>query len=251
MARRAAPEINAGSMADIAFLLLVFFLMVTTIDTELGIQRQLPPIVEEPPEVDVKQRNVYVVLVNKDDELLVEGEFMDIGELKDGAKEFMISNGVFQDKGEKDDFPIKRWVRKADIEENLRLLEAAKKGMTDNEAKDIDKQIKALEKKLIAVEELKGPYLELPGQAVISMQNDNGTSYNMYIQVQNELSAAINELRDELAEERFGRTYTELVEESETDQDNEALKRQIWTVRAVFPQKISEAEPKNVGNYYN
>jgi ribosomal protein L29 len=73
----------------------------------------------------------------------------------------------------------------------------------------------------------------------------------MYINVQNELTAAINELRDELAKERFGRTYSELVEDSELDPKNESLKRQIWTVRSVFPQRISEAEPKNVGNYYN
>lgn len=251
MARRAAPEINAGSMADIAFLLLVFFLMVTTIDTDLGIRRQLPPIVENPPEIDVQQRNVYVVLVNKDDELLVEGSYLKIDELKDGAKEFMISNGVFQDTGEMENFPVKVWVRMEDLELKIALLEAAKRGKNKNETKDLDRQISALEKKMIAIEELKGPYMELPGTAVISMQNDNGTTYDMYINVQNELTAAINELRDELAKERFGRTYSELVEDSELDPKNESLKRQIWTVRSVFPQRISEAEPKNVGNYYN
>ena len=79
MSRRALTEINAGSMADIAFLLLIFWLVTTTIDSDEGIQRQLPPIVppvENPPVV--KERNVYVVLVNGKDQLLVEGEIMDI-----------------------------------------------------------------------------------------------------------------------------------------------------------------------------
>ena len=75
MARRAAPEINAGSMADIAFLLLIFFLVTTTMDVDTGITRKLPPPVENPDEdVDVKERNVLKVLVNNQDMLMVDGK---------------------------------------------------------------------------------------------------------------------------------------------------------------------------------
>ena len=84
MARRKSSgpgEINAGSMADFAFLLLIFFLVTTTMDTDAGILRQLPPPIPidapEPP--PVKEKNVYVVLVNKNDLLLVEGEVMTAG----------------------------------------------------------------------------------------------------------------------------------------------------------------------------
>ena len=82
MARRAAPEVNAGSMADIAFLLLIFFLVTTTIETDSGINRKLPPTdeIEDPP--IIKERNIFTVVVNKDNRLLVEEELMDIKDLR-------------------------------------------------------------------------------------------------------------------------------------------------------------------------
>ena len=94
MARRELQEINAGSMADIAFLLLIFWLVTTTIDSDEGIKRQLPPPV--PPDIDVpqaKEQNVFNVKVNFLDALLVEGEPADILDLKDKAKNFLIATG--------------------------------------------------------------------------------------------------------------------------------------------------------------
>ncbi|MEM9022804.1 MAG: biopolymer transporter ExbD, partial [Bacteroidota bacterium] len=78
-------------MADIAFLLLVFFLVTTTMDSEWGLPRRLPPPILEdlPPPPPIKDRNVFVVLANANDQLLVEGELMDISELKEAAKEFI------------------------------------------------------------------------------------------------------------------------------------------------------------------
>ena len=187
------PEINASSMADIAFLLLVFFLVTTTMDTDFGLARRLPPPLpdemEEPPEI--KQRNVFVVLVNANDQLLVEGEIMNISQLKLAAKEF-IANPY------------------------------GKEELPEKELKEVP---------------FFGNY-EISKQ-VISLQNDNGTSYNMYIQVQNELARAYNELRNELAEEKFGKSYDMLVERD----DEERVK----AVRKIYPQRISEAEPKDIG----
>jgi biopolymer transport protein ExbD len=76
--REGVQEINAGSMADIAFLLLIFFLVTTTMDTDAGIMRLLPPVVVEDVKMDVNKRDVYEVLVNDADMLLVEGQSMDI-----------------------------------------------------------------------------------------------------------------------------------------------------------------------------
>ena len=74
MAKREISEINAGSMADIAFLLLIFFLVTTTMDTDTGLLRRLPPPPEDQPEdIDVKQRNIFEVLVNANDQLLSDG----------------------------------------------------------------------------------------------------------------------------------------------------------------------------------
>lgn len=235
MSRRSREneEINAGSMADIAFLLLIFFLVTTTMDQDTGILRLLPPpldITVPPP--PVKEKNVYEVLVNANDQLLVEGNFMDIKELKDGAIEF------FTNPSNRDDLPERRPVTKAKCEENLSKAKSILASTGSFEAKQ---EVKKWEEKLSAVL-LLGTYNELPGSAIVSLQNDNGTSYEMYIQVQNELQSAINQLRDELSEKEFGKKYNEL------DPINEGDKEKIKAIRAVYPQRISEAEPKNTGN---
>ncbi|MDA0609187.1 MAG: biopolymer transporter ExbD [Bacteroidetes bacterium] len=91
--RKGAPEVNAGSMADIAFLLLIFFLVTTTIETDAGLDRMLPPI--EPPDTDVviKQKNIFVVNINKYGQLLVEDQLMDIRDLRAAAIAFLDNGG--------------------------------------------------------------------------------------------------------------------------------------------------------------
>lgn len=89
---RMKNEVNAGSMADIAFLLLIFFLVTTTVVEDKGILVKLPPWSDE--EVDptkLNKRNVFSVLVNADNQLLVRGELADVGDLKDRAKEFIMN----------------------------------------------------------------------------------------------------------------------------------------------------------------
>jgi len=178
MSRRTLPEINAGSMADIAFLLLIFFLVTTTMDVDTGLVRKLPAMPEVEDIIDdsqIKSKNIYVVLVNAKDQLLVEEELMDVSQLREGAKEFLDNWG------------------KSDV-------------LSDN-----------------------------PQKAIISLQNDRGTSYEMYIKVQNELSAAYRELRDREAQKKFGAYYAELEGENKKE------------IRKMYPAKISEAEPKKVG----
>ncbi len=94
MGRRAgAPEVNAGSMADIAFLLLIFFLVTTTIETDAGLDRMLPPI--EPPddEVVIKQKNIFQVSINKSNQLLADEELTDLKNLRAKAIAFLDNNG--------------------------------------------------------------------------------------------------------------------------------------------------------------
>jgi biopolymer transport protein ExbD len=92
--RKGAPEVNAGSMADIAFLLLIFFLVTTTIETDAGLDRMLPPI--EPPDTDVviKQKNIFTVSINKSGQLLVEEELMNLEDLRDAAIAFLDNGGA-------------------------------------------------------------------------------------------------------------------------------------------------------------
>jgi len=170
---RSIPEINAGSMADIAFLLLIFFLVTTTMDVDTGISRKLPVLDEEQEIEDMQgnDRNIYEVYVNNKDALLVEEEEIKIEKLREGAKEFLNNNG-----------------------RNPRLSDS-------------------------------------PDKAIISLQNSRGTSYEMYISVQNELTAAYNELRDEAAIIKYSLNYTELPKDKRRE------------IRKMYPMKISEAEP--------
>ncbi len=190
MARKAAPEINAGSMADIAFLLLIFFLVTTTMDVDTGITRKLPPPVEKPDEdVDVKERNVLKVLLNSRNDLMVDGKRMDISLLKDKTKEFMALHP------DNPDYPE---VTTRYIEELGRDVPVSK--------------------------------------GIISLKNDRGTSYNMYIQVQNELARAFNEMKDEKSMELFGMKYTALLD-----------KDKIKAINKIIPVRVSEAEPEDIG----
>jgi biopolymer transport protein ExbD len=150
-----------------------------------------PPVPKDQPQDDdqkIKERNVFVVLINKNDQLLVEGKPMHINDLKDEAKKF-----------------IENPMRDEKLPEFKTGVEVPYFGTMD-----ISKQI-------------------------ISLQNDRGTSYGLYIKVQNELATAYNELRDELALRKFGKRYDELDSEQQS------------AIRKVYPQRISEAEPKSYG----
>jgi hypothetical protein len=94
MARRSAPEVNAGSMADIAFLLLIFFLVTTTMEKDKGISRQLPPIQEIKEDILIKEKNLFIVLVNKNDDLLVEDEPIELKDLRQAAIDFLDNGGA-------------------------------------------------------------------------------------------------------------------------------------------------------------
>ncbi|MFW6224090.1 MAG: ExbD/TolR family protein [Bacteroidota bacterium] len=193
MARKRAAEINAGSMADIAFLLLIFFLVTTTMDVSRGITRKLPPPLPDDIEhTPVKERNVFVVLVNSADRLLVgkqtDKRQMDISELREAAKDFLRVHP------NNPDYP--------EVEEKY----------------------------------IEGLGTVNTSKGVISMQNDRGTSYDMYIQVQNELAAAVRELRDEMSQQYFGKDFGELTDESAID-----------AIQDAIPVAISEAEPIDIG----
>jgi len=95
MAKRSAPEVNAGSMADIAFLLLIFFLVTTTIASDTGINRKLPPKFDPetitPPKI--KEKNLFTVIVNKNNQLLVEDQNMELRNLREAAIAFLDNGG--------------------------------------------------------------------------------------------------------------------------------------------------------------
>lgn len=206
MARRATPEVNAGSMADIAFLLLIFFLVTTTIEKDKGIARQLPPKQEE--EVDpppLKEKNIFIVNVNKNDQLLVEEELMDLKDLRQAAIEFLDNGGATAGSPDYCNYC---------------------QGRRDPRSSDN------------------------PNKAVISVQNDRMTSYNMYIAVQNELVAAYNFLRNRESMRLYGWEFTEVkkdIAEGSFVGNVERAEEQLKEIQQLFPLKLSEAEPKKRG----
>ena len=186
------PQINASSMADISFLLLIFFLVTTSMDVNQGLARRLPPPIppdQKVEDTDINKRNLFVVKINWENKLLVQGQEMDVRQLRAKAKEFIVN------------------------------------------ANDDPNMPKLFE------EDFGQPFgtLKYTKEHVISVQNDAETQYQAYLEVQNELVAAYNELREECAQKYFHTAYTEL--------DEEWQKK----IQKIYPQKISEAEPKNYG----
>ena len=189
--KRKVPDINSSSTADIAFLLLIFFLITTSMDTDRGLARRLPPPPEQNQKNDdikLKERNVLQVFLNMNDQLMCGNDYITTDQLRAKAKEFIANPYNDETKPEK-------------TQKNVEFF---------------------------------GTYM-VNDKHVISLQNDRGSSYQAYISVQNELVAAYNELRDELATEKFGVKYSELSDEQQK------------AVREIYPQRISEAEPKKYG----
>ncbi|TVZ56674.1 biopolymer transport protein ExbD/TolR [Lutibacter sp. Hel_I_33_5] len=205
MARKETPEINAGSMADIAFLLLIFFLVTTTMDVDSGISKRLsekPPKDYVPP--IIKQKNIFEVNINRNNALLVEGSDMDVKDIKEAAIKFIDNGGGLGKPGE-DGTP----------------------GLPCDYCKG----------------ERSAESSDHPNKAIISVQSDRGTEFGTYIEVQNELLKAYRELRNRLCQERNGMSFTELEKAYKDKKTDESLKKKIDAIKKAYPQIISDAEP--------
>lgn len=189
MAKKKTPAINSSSTADIAFLLLCYFLMTTTMGSQTGLSRLLPPMPDPNQKIEnqqVNQRNIIIVRVNAANNVLAGSEPIAVSQLKDKIKDFL--SNPYDDPS----LPAK------------------------------------------TPTEIEGYGTYNVSQGVISLQNDRGTSYYQYIAVQNEIVKAIDELRDEFSMNNYGRPYIRLTEEQQD------------IVKKAIPQRISEAEPKDV-----
>ena len=196
--KRKVQEINAGSMADIAFLLLIFFLVATTMNVDTGLARVLPPM---PPEdqkqedIKVKERNMFLVLVNGAGQIMagVPGQQVpvDFRQLKDMVKEFILNPMDDETLPEKTD-------------KEIELPDGSK-------------------------------WVYPVSEGVVSLQTTRDTGYQIYIMVQNELTRAFNEIRDDVSMKKFNKKFADL---------NDDERKAITT---AVPPKISEAEPRQVG----
>jgi len=203
MAKRSAPEVNAGSMADIAFLLLIFFLVTTTIETDSGINRKLPPIedIEDPP--IIKQKNIFTVVVNKNNQLLVEEELTSIEDLRSLAIEFLDNGG-----GEGED--------------------ACDFCQGPRDPKSSDNPVKAI----ISLKNDR----ETSYKIYISVQNELVAAYN---DLRDREFLRLNP-NDGLTFVEANKKYSD---PRTTPDQKKLLKPKLTVVKGMFPQKLSEAEP--------
>jgi biopolymer transport protein TolR len=212
--RRQAP-INTGSMADIAFLLLIFFLVTTTMDSEYGIPRLLSPMTEAPP-APVPKQNMFLVQLNDAGELMVQDERIALKELPAKAIVFLTNPEG------REDLP-----RMTAISEATCLARIAMLGDGPERA--------AWQQRLDAVR-LIGPYNELPAQAQMVIQAGSGVAYADYIAVQDVLEGVVSELRDALSKRAFGKPFDSLDEHDAMD------RKRIQAVQRAVPMRIGDAE---------
>jgi len=192
-------------MADIAFLLLIFFLVTTTMDVDSGIYKKLPELQPEQTEAPpVRQRNIFEISINRFDQLLVENKEANVKDIREMAVAFIDNaGGVFNGKpcdycqGEKDPSSS-----------------------------------------------------EHPKKAIISVETAKGTSYGMYVSVQNEILAAYTELRNRYAKKYVtgkykGRSYSDLLKIKKANAEDADVKSAIDQVKKAYPEILSDAEPIN------
>ena len=211
MARKNRPtaEIPNGSMADIAFLLLIFFLVTTTIANDKGIAMLLPPKPDPnqpPPEVTKNDRNIFKILANSQDKLLVEDEpLTDVFELREMVKSFILNFG-------------------SPGEEGVAIYNSLPSSM-----------------KAYCSQVRRSDYSEAPTEAVVSFKADRGTSYELYVQVLDQVNAAYNDVYGE----RVGLSAAEFLQ---LDRDDPVQDRKYQTARDGIPRAISIAEPNKIAN---
>lgn len=205
---RLAQEVNAGSMADIAFLLLIFFLVTTTIATDKGILNILPPKQDPnqpPPEIQLNERNIYNILVNANDQLLVEGEYLEnTDRLSEDIKDFLMNFG-------------------APDEEAMALFNS------------LPQSLKSRSKR-----ESSSSDHPMAGGAVVSIKTNRGTTYERYLEVLDQVKRAYFEIYAE----RVGLTADQYRALSgRTAAEKELLERG----KDGIPMAISIAEPDKIG----
>jgi hypothetical protein len=203
MAKRSAPEVNAGSMADIAFLLLIFFLVTTTIETDSGLNRKLPPMEDQVDPPIIREKNIFTVVVNKNDQLLVEEELTDIQDLRSLAVAFLDNGGGVGEEacdycqGERDE---------------------ASSDNPDKAIISLKNNRETSYKVYIAIQnELVAAYNELRNREFLRLYPNVGLNFVD-------------------AQKKYDDPRT-------SANDSEELKPKLDVVKKMFPQKLSEAEP--------
>ncbi len=262
MAKRDIPEINAGSMADIAFLLLIFFLVTTTMDKDTAYVRQIPKKLDNPPETPpIEDRNICEIRANSQNALLFRNEELeDPNEISEKILEFYRMNEVLtesqteariqQSSYEGYNYPFYSFITLKGIEDAIekeyKLAEEAEAvdnyDIADFHYKSVDdwkKKQKALQ--TLGINELK----EIHPQAHIRVVVQQRTEYKLFAKIQSEIEEAIYELRDDAAKKYFGESYGVMKTRRAMDKaDEQGDQPKLDVLKVLYPDRIIEVRPK-------
>jgi len=245
MAKRSIPEINAGSMADIAFLLLIFFLVTTTMDKDTGMLRQMSMKIDQidkPPEV--RKRNLMKIRANAQNQIQVRSELTEISDIKEKVDYFYRANMVADTDGE---YPEYITVSKYTCDTSIAAIDRFLEAVSDEsfvEFKEAERR--EWEKRLAVINTLKGSYREMHRAAAIQIELQTKTHYEILISIMNEVKAAINDIRDEKGKEIYGIPYRTMVQKRDLDGKGSLYKDEISLLEILVPERIVELKPADL-----
>lgn len=245
MANRDIPEINAGSMADIAFLLLIFWLVTTTMDRDMGLRLTLPQ--EMPPCEDcprVRDRNVLKIAVNGNDAIQIEEKRAEIEDVKQWVDDFYNSD--------ESNMPERHLVDAQSIADTMGrlsvLIEQAKLNPDLKTRTTIVDNWEKVQKEWVGKKDcfdLTGePFQCISKRAIIRYESNNGTTFETYFDVLDQIKGVLKRLRNDFSMSSFGMTYDEMSKLE--DNGDVTLRPKIKAVRVRFPLRLLEPDARNI-----
>jgi len=239
MARREGEEISAGSMADIAFLLLIFFIVTTTMDLEAGIPQTLMMDIPPPPDYKpdpVKDRDLFSIAVNDNDQLLIENEWHEVEDIRDMFLEYFTANELSETNPE-----MARYENYTIPICEAKLQEKRAELATDTTSLLFISSVKKWEKRLKVCNAMPSKtYRTIHPTAIVQLRQKSKSSYGNYIAIKNILKTVIYELRDKKCKELYsGLSYFDLDLTLEADMERETI------LRILVPERILEPKIKN------
>lgn len=263
MAKRDIPEINAGSMADIAFLLLIFFLVTTTMDKDTAYIRGIPKKVKVPPkqDIEIEKRNICLIKANSRNQLLVRGELIENpDDISDKVLEFYQKNeGLTREQTKVNatnpsyegfSYPFYSYLTASEIEDRIQIAEASlaeleavdgtDQAIIDYKQSEVDNWLKKKSSlELSGLRELK----EIHFQAHVRIEVQQATQYEIYSKIFSELQEVIYELRDGACKDIFGESYGRLTKRYDMEQSPQD-EAKIGLLKLLYPDRFIEVKPK-------
>lgn len=252
MAKREIPEINAGSMADIAFLLLIFFLVTTTMDKDQAFLRTIPKKIENPPETPpVEKRNIFAIKANNKNQLLVRGQIMENpDDISDKILEFYRENE--RENNPTNNFPMYTRTTMDVIEGNIaridgeiEALEAQPSYSEDILQYKLDERAEWQAKKN-ALQFYGKPVLpEIHHEAHVRVEVQVKTEYSLLTKIHTEIQEAVYTLRNDAAKEIWGTSYDVITKKIDIDpKESVQEQKELDLLELLYNVRIIEVTPK-------